>query len=458
MEADSLNLIAILAKRRRLIYGLTIAAVLISAFICLFVIKPKYQASVTLLVQPKRSDNYIRYEDVITTERLVSTYSQVIKSRRTAGDVIKRLNLDISETDLLKKVTAANLRDSLVTMISVADTDPERALKIAGAFASSFVTNLPDLMYIENVTVLDDAVLDNKGKPVSPKVWFFVGVSFFLGLTAGTGAAALLEVLVKVVDTEEIAEEIGRCPVLAWIPKHNYTGWKPVLRPDGTWLRREIPALDRPDSHVAESFRILRTGLNQFIAVHGIKSLLVTSPMPLEGKTSVCANLAVSLAQEGRKILLMDCDLRRPSVHQVFSVPGNAGVSDLMTGVSGSQVAGNLITTTEQDNLYIMPAGPILGNPAELLASGLLKEILAAFRDFFYLILIDSPPVLPVTDTQIISGLCDAVLLVARAGTTPRHALARTRIILDRAGAHVAGAALNAKVTREGYGYGYYRS
>lgn len=458
MEADSLDLMAILAKRRRLIYGLTTAAVLISGFICLFVVKPKYQASVTLLVQPKGAENYIRYEDVITTERLVSTYSQVIRSRRTARDVIKRLDLDMSETDLLRKVTAANLRDSLVTMISVADTDPDRAVEIADAFASSFVTNLPDLMYVENVTVLDDAVLDNKGKPVSPKVWFFVGVSFLLGLTAGTGTATLLEILVKVVDTEEIAEETCRCSVLAWIPKHNYTGWKPVLRPDGTWLRREIPALDRPDSHVAESFRILRTGLNQFVAAHGIKSLLVTSPMPLEGKTSVSANLAVSMAQEGRKILLMDCDLRRPAIHQVFSVPGNAGVSDLMAGVPGNQVAGNLVTATEQDNLFVMPAGPIPGNPAELLASGRLKDILETFKDMFYLILIDSPPVLPVTDTQIICSLCDAVLFVARAGTTPRHALARTRTILDRAGAHVAGAALNAKLTGDGYSYSYYRS
>jgi capsular exopolysaccharide synthesis family protein len=283
--------------------------------------------------------------------------------------------------------------------------------------------------------------------PSSPKPAEDALLGLVAGLALGLGAAFVRDSFDDTLTSKEATERAGGAPVLAMTP----------LVP--SW-RRQSPLLvtvAEPNSPAAEAYRSLRTSLQFARQEQQLRSLVVTSPGAAEGKTATLANLGVVFAQAGERVVLVSCDLRRPRIGAFFGLDEQAGLTGVL--LDERTLEETVLPVPGFDRLSLLPAGPVPPNPAELLDSARARDVFTRLRDQYDLVLIDSPPVLPVTDAAILSRLADATLMLAAAGQTRRSDLHRAVEKLDQVGATILGTVLN-KVTRRtgryyGYGYGY---
>lgn len=215
--------------------------------------------------------------------------------------------------------------------------------------------------------------------------------------------------------------------------------------------KRKLIAHKEPKSTIAEQFRNIRTNL-QFAAVgNEMRSIMITSPDPEEGKTTIISNLAVVLGQQGKKVLVMGADLRKPTVQNVFGVHNTEGLTNVLSGQSS--FAG-CVQETVVDNVYVISAGPIPPNPAELLATKRMDEVLLEAYELFDIVLVDTPPVLIITDAQILANKCDGVILVIRSEQTEKERALKSKQALEQASGKLLGVILNdKKMNKEMYGY-----
>ena len=281
--------------------------------------------------------------------------------------------------------------------------------------------------------------------PSSPKPTQDALLGLVAGLALGLGAAFLRESLDDRLTSKEAAEHAGGAPVLA-------------MTPAVTWRRQKKPlvvAVVDPTSPAAESYRSLRTSLQFVRQGQPLRSMVVTSPGVNEGKTATLANLGVVFAQAGERVVLVSCDLRRPRIGDFFGLDEQVGLTSVLLGQRTLEET--LVPVPGFGRLTLLPSGPVPPNPAELLNSAQAQEIFARLRHHFDLVLIDSPPVLPVTDAAVLARHADATLLLAAAGQTRRADLRRAVEKLEQVNAKMLGIVLN-KVTRQTertYGYTY---
>lgn len=213
--------------------------------------------------------------------------------------------------------------------------------------------------------------------------------------------------------------------------------------------------VSNPRSPISEAYRTLRTNLEFSSLDKPIRSMVVTSASPEEGKSTTLANLAVVIAQAGKKVILVDCDLRRPSLHQIFDARPTPGFTDMMR--DDALMSKPPLQETGVPNLWLLPSGTIPPNPAELLASRRMSEVIAALQQHAEMILFDAPPVIAVTDAAVLASKVDAVLLVISAGKTKREHAKKAKTLLDKVNARLIGAVLN-NVKGETSLYQYYAS
>jgi non-specific protein-tyrosine kinase len=213
--------------------------------------------------------------------------------------------------------------------------------------------------------------------------------------------------------------------------------------------------ITNPRSPISEAYRTLRTNLEFTSLDKPIRSLVVTSASPEEGKSTTLANLAVAVAQAGRKVILVDCDLRRPSLHQIFGARTAPGFTDMMR--DDALMSQPPAQTTSVPNLFLLPSGTLPPNPAELLGSRRMGEVIAALQQHAEMVLFDAPPVIAVTDAAVLSSKVDAVLLVISAGKTKREHAKKAKTLLEKVNAHLIGTVLN-NVKGETSLYQYYAS
>ena len=310
-----------------------------------------------------------------------------------------------------------------------------------------------------NIRVVDVARIPTQ--PISPNVQRSLVLGFLLGLSLAIGLALVLESLDNTVRSVDEINTVSTLPSLGTIPLQ-LANDGPSL-PKGTLTisadaeksgTLALVTYERPKSEAAEAYRALRTSilLSSFGAPP--KVILVTSAMPQEGKTTISANTALVLAQRGSRVLLIDADLRRPGVDKVFGLRSPAGLSTVISG--SSKVEDAILPCPEVPTLWILPAGPIPPQPAELLGSAVMKDLIARWRNEFDHIIIDTPPCLSVTDAVLLSPEADRVILVARSGQTTRPALRRACDLLLQVNARVMGIVLNAFNLRSAEGYYYY--
>lgn len=281
--------------------------------------------------------------------------------------------------------------------------------------------------------------------PSEPNVPRNLTFALALGLTTGIGLAFLLEGMDNTVRTPEQAQMISGLPPLGIIPlgsRNSESGSRPTLSVTSSKEVVELVTQSRPQSQMAESYRALRTSLLLTSLGAPPKVILITSALPQEGKTTTSINTAIVLAQKGTRVLLIDADLRRPSIHKTLGIGPKTGLSNVLTGNATLQQA--TIRSSILPTLFVLPAGPPPPNPAELLASSNMRDILAELREQYDHIVVDTPPTLSVTDAVVMSTRADAVVLVIRSGQTTKQALRRSREILTQVNARIAGVLLNA--------------
>ena len=293
--------------------------------------------------------------------------------------------------------------------------------------------------------------------PSEPNIPRNLGFGFVLGLTSGIGLAFLLEGIDNTVRTPEQAQAISTLPSLGMIPLGSRNNLESSSRSLTVASSKEVVELitqSRPQSQMSEAYRALRTSLLLTSVGAPPKLILITSALPQEGKTTTSINTATVLAQKGTRVLLIDADLRRPSIHKTLGLGPRIGLSNVLTG--GATVQEATFRSPILPNLFILPAGTPPPNPAELLASSQMAEILTLLRDQYDHIVMDTPPTLSVTDAVVLSPCADAVVLVIRCGQTTKPALRRSREILSQVNARVSGVLLNAvDLTSPDYYYYY---
>jgi capsular exopolysaccharide synthesis family protein len=216
---------------------------------------------------------------------------------------------------------------------------------------------------------------------------------------------------------------------------------------------RSLISMSSPKSPIAEQFRTIRTNI-QFTSVdEEVKTIIVTSAGPAEGKSTTTANLAVVFAQQGKRVLMIDADLRKPTVHYTFSKENHVGLSNVLTRQATLDEA---VQTTSQDNLYVLTSGPIPPNPSEILGSKGMQSMLQLAKNEYDVIILDSPPVLVVTDAQVLSNITDGVVLVVSSGKTEVESAKKAKELLDSAKAKILGVVLNNKKVQDSQYYYYY--
>ena len=290
--------------------------------------------------------------------------------------------------------------------------------------------------------------------PIEPDIPRYLAFAFILGLTSGVGLAFLQEGLDNTVRTSEQAQMISGLPPLGMIPLPAKTA-REGANPKRLMIARsskeavEMVAQSRPHSQMAESYRALRTSLLLTNLGAPPKVIMVTSALPQEGKTTTSMNTALVLAQKGVRVLLIDADLRRPSIHKILGMGPCSGLSNVLTGSATLQqtITPSFKTPRSSilpESLSILPAGTPPPNPAELLASTNMRDVLEELRGQYDHIVVDTPPTLSVTDAVVLSPRADAIVLVIRSGQTTKQALRRSRDVLTQVNAKVSGVLLNA--------------
>jgi capsular exopolysaccharide synthesis family protein len=272
------------------------------------------------------------------------------------------------------------------------------------------------------------------------------------GLVGGIGLAFLREYMDNTVKSPDDIETLTRLPSLAVVPAFagenglGRAGLSKLLKASKTngQGRAEIVSHMQPQSQMSEAFRALRTSLLLSQADSPPQTILVSSALPREGKTTAAVNLALTLAQLGDKTLLIDGDMRKPSVARALDLADgkHAGLSSYLAGVSSLDQV--LVSYPDLTNLSVIPTGPVPPNPADLLSSYRLAEMIIELRSRFKFIVLDSPPIMSATDAVIMSAVADGVIVVARSGETPKEALTRTRDLLISVKARIIGVVLNA--------------
>ena len=478
-------------RRRKWWVGFAAALGLAASLAFSLTAHKQYSATAQLLVQPSINASGIGVTQPVT-QTDVETELQLVTSAPVQQAVHARLNS-------APAVSASEVGQTNVMAITATSDTPSQAALIANAYGTAFVqyqqsvaernlataeaqlrsqinsltqqlkplggkTTSPEAtallnqqavlkeqlaqMQVGGAVDTGDVVLVTPAQaptsPSSPKPTQDALLGLVAGLVLGLGAAFLRDSLDDKLATKEAAEHAGGAPVLAMTPV--VPSW-----------RRERPLVvvaAEPTSPAAESYRSLRTSL-QFVRQEGkIRSILVTSPGAAEGKTATLANLGVVFAQAGERVVLVSCDLRRPRIGAFFELDEEDGLTSVLLGQRTLEQV--LLPVSGHDRLSLLPAGPVPPNPAELLNGARARDIFTDLRKQFDLVLIDSPPVLPVTDAAILSRYADATLMLVAAGQTRRGDLHRAAEKLNQVGATILGIVLN-KVSRQtGRDYGYY--
>ncbi|MFZ3071751.1 MAG: polysaccharide biosynthesis tyrosine autokinase [Thermodesulfobacteriota bacterium] len=309
--------------------------------------------------------------------------------------------------------------------------------KLQEASLSSGVT-------VSNAQVVDRAVIPES--PVSPRKAFNLLVALALGSMLGIGLSFFVEYMDDTLKTPEDVSNVLNVPFLGFVPSTSGDGKQSETR--------VIHLFDNPKSMISEAYRTIRTGLMLSGVDAPKKVILVTSSIASEGKTTTATNLAVSLAHTGEKVLLVDADLRRQTVHKAFGLERSEGLSDIMLGTA--DIAKVTKTIPEEPNLHIITGGTHTPNPAELLSSSKLKNFMADARGKYDRVILDSPPLLSVSDPLILSSLVDGVVLVAWGGVTSKEVVLRGLHLLDGVKAKVTGVVLNNMSMKKLDAYHYY--
>ena len=435
-----------IANRKMFIFTITLLCLVIARIVTLQM-TPTYEATAELLVyqsQPAVAERPLAesYQAVLISERLVYTYSQMLKERTVAEKVVHKLKLDTDPIDLAKRIDARPIPDTQLIKVSVVDNDPNRASRIANALSGLLSQTVREIssspvVFTAEIKLIEPAVAPVE--PIAPKPALYAIVAIMFGLTGSLGIVFLMEHFNSTIRSREGAEALSGLLSLASIPDAQDMSL--------------VTDFD-PQSRVADAYGQLRIRI-QRIEFETTPLITVTSLGYRNEKTSLAINLGASLARVGHRVLVVDCDLRKPSIHQKLGLGNDQGITGVVAGEAGVAQA---IQPSLVEGLSVMPAGPTGANPADLFSSERMDKFLREVQGMFDYVILDCPPVLVVPDTMIIATKTNGVLLSAAVGKTNQDELVQARTELERLGARILGFVLTGDA-QHGRAYGVrYRS
>jgi capsular exopolysaccharide synthesis family protein len=412
---------------------------------------PQYASTSRLFVSTPGSDTSAAYQGGLFSQQRVASYADLVTGDEIAQRVIDNLGLHETPARLSGQISATVVPETVILDVTVTDPNPRMAQRLDQAVADEFTDYISELETPPGkhrapikATVVDPAPLPHTA--VSPQPVRNVGLAAIVGLLLGVGGAVLRETLNTSVRTPEDIAAASGAPILGSIAY------------DATAVKQ--PLVTNLDTHAprVEAFRVLRTNL-QFVDVdRASKLFLVTSSMPGEGKTTTAVNLAVTLARAGQRVVLVEADLRRPKVGQYLRLETVVGLTTVLVGRLAIDEA---LQPWGRDGLVVLTSGAIPPNPSELLQSRSMAQLLDDLRQRFDVIVVDAPPLLPVTDAALLAAQADGALLVVRHGRTKREQVHGSVERLQAVGGRLVGVVLNMAPQRGndahsyGYGYGY---
>jgi succinoglycan biosynthesis transport protein ExoP len=417
---------------------------------------PMYQASTLVYVQVQSAGSVGELAQGSTfLQNQVTSFAEVVNTPRVLDSAIKSLDLNETAAELANSVAASAQPNTVNIQITVTRDSPTEAQSIANAVTSSFrqvVGEITESSGASPVSQVSVSVLREAEAPesaISPDTLLNIGLGLIIGTALGLGIALLRDILDMRIRNEKDVVAITDAPIIGGISFDPGAVSKPLI------------VQDSPHGVRAEAFRTLRTNL-QFLDVEsGAKSFVITSSIPSEGKTTTAANLAIAVADSGAQVLLIDADLRRPKIASYMGLEGAVGLTDVL--ISRAELA-DVLQPWGRSNLVVLPAGAIPPNPSELLGSRAMAALLRELETEFDVVIMDLPPLLPVTDAALVSKLVTGALVVVAAGRTHKGEFAAAVESLQNVGANVAGVILTMLPTkgpdaygygRYGYGYGY---
>lgn len=442
--------LGVLRRRWIVVVACLVAGIAVSV---LFLLRatPQYASTARLFVSTPGSDaaNAQAYQGGLFSQQRVTSYADLIKGSTVAERVLQQVGSNESPASLVGQITAKVAPDTVILQVTVTDPDPARAQLLAQTTAEVFTEYVGELesandpsRAVIKANIVDAANLPTS--PVSPRPLITIGLGTLIGLLVGLAAAWLRETLDTTIKTPEGLAELAGAGSLGAV----------FYDPDAV----KRPLIADLDTHAprVEAFRILRTNL-QFLNVDNASAIFtVTSPLPGDGKSTTAVNLAIALAQAGRRTLLLEADLRRPRVGEYLDLESAVG---LTTVLIGQAELADVVQPWGKDGLHVVTSGPLPPNPAELLQSNAMTGLLKQLLNQYDVVIIDAPPVLPVTDSALLAAASDGAILVARHGETTRDQVVQSRQRLESVDASLLGTVLNFAPAKGagsyGYSYGY---
>jgi polysaccharide biosynthesis transport protein len=441
--------VEILRRRWVSVVIVALAGLALGAVISL-VMTPAYTATTRLFFAVEGSESVSDLAQGSTfAEKQMSSYAEVATSPLTLEPVTRKIQLSTDAATLAKSISAHVPPETVILEISATDPDPTLAAAIANAVGSE-VSDVAAQLSPERAdgsravqaTTLAPALVPTK--PSSPHVLRNLALGLVLGTLLGIGVALLRHVLDTKVRTENDIRAVTEAPILGSIAFDERVPSHPVI------------VRDDPLSAPAEAVRRLRTNLQFVNTTEHAQVIVISSSVPQEGKTTTTINLAVALAEAGARVIVVDADLRRPSIATYLGLEGGVGLTTVLIGRADLD---DVLQPWQSSRLDVLPSGQIPPNPSELLGSPSMQKLLADLAERYDVVLLDSAPLLPVTDAAVLTKMAGGALLVAGADRIHRPQLEQAIDSLRTAGAHLHGIVLN-KISRQDgnayrYGYGY---
>nr|WP_211161201.1 polysaccharide biosynthesis tyrosine autokinase [Microcella alkalica] len=441
-DVELADYLRILRKRWLVILVLTLVGIAASATATLLM-TPQYRATTQVFVYVPSSGTVGELaQGGSFAQNQVRSYAEAVSTPRVLDDVVASLGLDETADELGESVTAEAPLNTVNIEIAVVRESPTEAADIANATTSSFEAVIDDITSGQvSVSVLREASVPRE--PISPNTNLNLALGLLIGLAVGIGLAVLMEVLDTRIRGQRDVEALTQAPIIGGIAY------------DPNAVKRPLIVQDDPHSPRAEAFRTLRTNL-QFLDIEpGARSFVITSSVPAEGKSTTSANLAIALADSGARVVIIDGDLRRPKLAEYMGLEGAVGLTDVLIQRAS---LGDVLQPWGRRGLSVLPAGSVPPNPSELLGSRAMQSLVHALEQEFDVVIIDMPPLLPVTDAALVSKMTKGALVVAAAGKTDRRELEGALAALENVGARVSGIIITMLPTKgpDAYGYGRY--
>ena len=435
-------------RRRWKVVLLCVAASLGAAAFLTWQATPQYASSARLFVSTSPSDTSDAYTGSLFATQRVASYADLVGSRQLAERVSDDLGGSLDPDELTDAVTAQVVPETVILELDAPDPDPLMARDLAQAYAKA----LSDLVVdIETPNGKSDAlikasIVDNAqiaDSPVSPQPARNLGLALALGLLAGIGIAVLRELMDTSVSSADDVAQVTETPILGHI------------NVDSAAVKRVPSEALTDNTPWAESFRVLRTNMQYVEVDHDQQVFVVTSSLPSEGKSTTAVNLAITLALANRRVALVECDLRRPLIASRLGLDDGVGTTSVLIGKVQLRDA---LQPYGDTGLQVLACGPIPPNPSELLQSNAMEKLLGDLRDDFDVVILDAPPLLPVTDAALLAAQADGAIIVVRHGKTTRDQLSHAIERVEAVDAKAVGVVINlapAKRKNPSYGYGY---